>query len=341
MTWTVAIGVDTHRDTHTASALSELGVALGQITIPTTREGYQRLIEWAGSLGVPAFAIEGTASYGAGLLVALVTAGETVYEVERPERQDRRAGKSDAIDAELAAGKLLAGKGLSVPRGGGQREQLRVLLIERESAQKACTVALNELQALRVTAPPALREQLLGRTGRQLVRHLLGPNKLEPNVLIETLRRLATRVEQLTAEIATIDLELGRITAELAPDLLAEHGFGTFTAAQTLVSSGDPRRLRNRDASLARLSGTCPIPASSGKTSKYRLNRGGDRQLNRAIHVVALTRIRSHPETRGYYQRLQAHGKTKREAIRCVKRALTRRIYNLLADNPKLHYTDA
>jgi transposase len=340
MNWTVAIGVDTHRDTDTASALSEFGVPLGQIEIPTSREGYQRLVDWARSLGAPVFAVEGTASYGAGLLAALVAAGELVYEVERPERQERRAGKSDSIDADLAAGKLLAGKGLSVPRGGGQREQLRVLLIERESAQRACTVALNELQALRVTAPPELREQLPGRTGRQLVRHLLRSHALEPTVLVETLCRLATRVEQLTTEIKTIDAELGRITAELAPDLLAEHGFGTFTVAQTLVSSGDPRRLRNKDASLARLSGTCPIPASSGQTTRHRLNRGGDRQLNRAIHVVALTRIRCHPETRAYYQRLQDHAKTRREAIRYLKPTLTRRIYNLIAANPKLHYAD-
>jgi transposase len=341
MTWTVAIGVDTHRDSHTASALSKLGVRLGQLKLAASSEGYRELLEWARSLGEPAFAVEGTGSYGAGLLMTLVAAGEVVYEVERPQRQERRAGKSDPIDAELAASKLLAGKGLSAPRGGGQREQLRVLLLERESAQQACTVALNQLHALRLTAPPALREQLPGRTGRQLARHLLRTNELEPTVLSQVLRRLATRVEQLSEEISTIDAELGRITAELAPDMLAEQGFGTFTVAQTLVSSGDPRRLRSKDASLARLAGTCPIPASSGKTARHRLNRGGDRQLNRAIHVIALTRIRSHEETRAYYQRLQDRGKSKREAIRCVKRALTRRIYKLIADNPKLHHADA
>jgi transposase len=341
MGWTVAIGVDTHKDSHSASALSRLGCGLGTLEIPASSEGYQRLLEWARSLGEPAFAVEGTASYGAGLLATLVVAGELVYEVERPQRQERRAGKSDPIDAELAAGKLLAGKGLSVPRGSGRREQLRVLLVERESAQKACTVALNELQALRLTAPPALRAKLAGRTGRQLARYLLRSDELERTVLLGTLRRLATRIEQLSAEITIIDAELGRITAELAPDLLAEHGFGTFTVAQTLVSSGDPRRLHNKDASLARLGGTCPIPASSGQTTRHRLNRGGDRQLNRAIHVIALTRIRSHEETRAYYQRLQARGKSKREALRCVKRALTRRIYKLIAANPNLHYADA
>jgi transposase len=341
MNWTVAIGVDTHRDTHAASALSPLGAPLAQLEVPSTIEGYQQLIGWARSLGEPAFAIEGTASYGAGLLSAVVDAGHPVYEVARPERQERQAGKSDPIDAELAAGKLLSGRGLSVPRGGGQRDQLRVLLNERESAQQACTAALNELQALRVTAPPALREQLPGRTGRQLARHLLRNEEPNPTVLGGVLRRLATRIAQLIEEIKSTDTEIARITSELAPDLLAEHGFGTFTVAQTLVSAGDPRRLRRKDASLARLAGTCPIPASSGKTTRHRLNRGGDQQLNRAIHVVALTRLRSHPETRDYYQRLQADGKTKREAIRCIKRALTRRIYNLIIENPKLHYADA
>jgi len=163
VSWTVAIGVDTHKDRHTASALSRLGARLGALEIPTTSAGYRQLIEWARCLGLPAFAVEGTASYGAGLLAALVAAGELVYEVERPQRQERRAGKSDPIDAELAAGKLLAGKGLSVPRGGGQREQLRLLLVERESGQKACTAALNELQALPSDRParaasPACRQ---------------------------------------------------------------------------------------------------------------------------------------------------------------------------------------
>jgi transposase len=143
MSWTVAIGVDTHRDSHSASALSRLGARLGALEIPASSEGYRRLIGWARSLGEPVFAVEGTASYGAGLLATLVAAGELVYEVERPQRQERRGGKSDPIDAELAAARLLAGNGLSVPRGSGRREELRVLLVERESAQKARTVALN------------------------------------------------------------------------------------------------------------------------------------------------------------------------------------------------------
>jgi len=151
------------------------------------------------------------------------------------------------------------------------------------------------------------------------------------------LRRLARRIDQLDQELHTVDQALEQIVAELAPELLAETGVGPFCAAQLLVSAGDPRRLRS-EASLARLGGVSPLPASSGKTQRHRLNRGGDRQLNYALHLIALQRVRLHDETRAYYQRLLDRGKSKREALRCVKRALARRLYHLLIANPRLHY---
>lgn len=300
-----------------------------------------RLLEWAEAFGEPAFAIEGTASYGAGLSRVLVAAGRPVYEVERPKRQERRAGKSDPLDADRAGRRLLAGEGLAQPRGLGERETLRALLVERRSAQQARQVALNQLRALLVTAPVGLREQLTPASADALVKaaRRLRPRAREPEAvaLIGVLQRLAGRIGQLDRELRTIDETVKQIIAELAPELLAEHGVGPFCAAQLLVSAGDPRRLRS-DASLARLARVSPLPASSGKTTRHRLNRGGDRQLNYALHVIALHRVRFHNETRSYYQRLLDRGKTKHEALRCTKRALARRLYRPLIANPNLHY---
>jgi transposase len=342
MSWTVAIGVDTHKDTHTASAFDRLGRPLGRLEIRATGAGYLDLLAWAEALGEPAFAIEGTGSYGGGLVSLLAAAGLPVFEVERPQRQQRRGkGKSDPLDADRAAGRLLAGEGLCRLRGGGQRETLRLLLLERRSATAARTAALNQLQALLVSAPPGLRERLAGRSGEQLARacRRLRPRASEPgtSALVAVLGRLAHRIAQLDQELREIERTLEALVSELAPELLAETGIGPFCAAQILVSAGDPRRLKS-EASLARLAGVSPLPASSGKTVRHRLNRGGDRQLNYALHLIALQRIRHHQETRAYHQRLLERGKTKREALRCVKRALTRRLYRLLAANPNLHY---
>jgi transposase len=340
MSWTVAIGVDTHKDTHTGSAFDRLGRPLGRLQIPATSRGYRELLEWAESLGEPAFAIEGTACYGAGLTRLLTAAGWAVHEVERPQRGERRAGKSDPLDADRAAARLLAGAGLAQPRGGGERESLRALLVERRSARQARTVALNQLHGLIVTAPAPLRERLAGQHGQQLLsacRRLRRPSEPAGQPLVDVLRRLAGRIEQLEHELRLLATTLEQIVRRLAPELLAEHGVGPFCAAQLLVSAGQPQRLKS-DASFARLAGVSPLPASSGKTIRHRLNRGGDRQLNYALHVIALHRLRHHDETRAYQQRLLDRGKTHREATRCIKRALARRLYRLLIANPNLHY---
>jgi transposase len=339
--WTVAIGVDTHKDRHTASAFDRLGRPLGRLERAATAAGYLELLEWAESLGEPAFAIEGTASYGAGLARVLVAAGRPVYEVERPKRQEQRQGKSDPLDADRAARRLLAGDGLAELRGGGQHELLRALLVERRSAQAARTVALNQLQALLVTAPAGLRERLATRRANRLVAacRRLPPLASEPQAtaLIGVLRRLATRIGQLDQELSTIDQTVEQIVNELAPQLLDEYGIGPFCAAQLLVSVGDPRRLRSK-ASLARLAGVSPLPASSGKTIRHRLNHSGNHQLNYALHVIALHRVRFHPETRAYQQRLLDRGKTKREAMRCIKRAISRHLHRPPIANHNLHH---
>jgi transposase len=337
MEWTVAIGVDTHKEAHMAVALDVFGGQLDSREIAATPAGYRALLLWAQQLGVPVFAVEGTGSYGAGLVRFVERAGFTVYECERPRRRERRRGKSDLIDAALAARRLLGGERLSLPRGGGRREDLRLLLLERRGAMQARTAALNQLSAVLVTAPDQVRERLGGLSGEKLAQ-AAARLRSRPDVRNGVLRRLGCRVERLSHEVAKAECALAELVADVAPDLLEECGVGPVCAAQLLVSSGDPGRMTS-EASFAALAGTSPVDASSGKQRRHRLNRGGDRQLNWALHVVALQRIRHHPETSAYYQRLLATGKSMREARRCVKRALARHFYHRLREIPTLPLT--
>jgi transposase len=333
MAQTVAIGVDTHKDAHVAVALDALGGELGDCKISSTRAGYGELLAWAQRLGDPVFAVEGCGSYGLGLTRYLAAAGLLVHEAERPSRRDRRRGKNDLIDARLAAGRVLSGDGLSTPRGDATgREQARMLLVERRGARQARTAAINQLRALVITAPDALRERLSGLSSAQLVKVAA---KLRPvgEDAAAVLRRTAKRADLLAREIATIDHALLKLVREIAAWLLEQRGVGVVCAAQLIVSSGDPTRMRN-DAAFAALAGVSPVDASSGQQQRHRLNRGGDRQLNSALHIIALERVRRDPETIAYYQRLIAAGKTTREALRCVKRALARRFHRLLRQKP-------
>jgi transposase len=267
----------THK-VHVAVALDALGAQLDSQEIATTPAGYRRLLSWAQELGVPAFAIEGTGSYGAGLVRYLERAGLSVYECERPRRQERRRGKNDLIDAALAARRLLSRERLSIPRGGGRREDLRLLLLERRSALQARTAAVNQLSAVLVTAPDHLRKRLEGLSGERLAR-AAARLRSRPDVTNGVLRRLGRGVERLSKELAEAERVLANLMVEVAPDVLGECGVGPVCGAQLLVSSGDPRRMTS-EASFAALAGTSPVDASSGKQRRHRLNRGGDRQLN-------------------------------------------------------------
>lgn len=340
MEWTVAIGVDAHKYAHTAVALDRLGRLLERRELEASAEGYAQLWTWASALGAPAFAVEGSGCYGAGLARFLAAAGATVHECERPSRRERRRGKSDALDAETAARKLLAGgRGLSQPRGGGRREALRVLLVERASADGARTEALNQLHALVVTAPDDLRGRLGSLGENTLARAAAGlrprPAATEQTqVLVDVLRRLGRRVLTLGEQLRANERELARLIGAIEPGLLAETGVGPVCAAQLVVSSGTPGRMRS-EASFAALAGASPLDASSGLQQRHRLNRGGDRQLNRALHVIALSRKQHHAQTGAYYATLLARGKTKREALRCVKRMLARYFYRRLSLIPE------
>jgi transposase len=336
----IAVGVDTHKDSHFAVALDRLGQVLGELVIEVSATGYEELECWAASFAAGAqqlvFGIEGTGSYGASLCAYLQRSGHSVMEVERPRRRDRRAGKSDRIDALVAAKKVLGGEGLSIPRQGGTRAALAALLVAYHSCVRERTRLLNQLQALRVTAPIALRERLGEGSGRQLERRLQRMRArrdagLAERVAFAVMRDLAAHSRSLAVDAARYEQELAKLIGTLTPTLLEEVGIGPISAAKLLVC--DPGRFKS-EAAFARCNGTAPIPASSGKTVRHRLNRGGDRQVNNAIHTIALSRSVHHPETRAYLDRRIGEGKTKREAMRALKRHLSRSLFKSLVEVP-------
>lgn len=340
----VAIGVDTHKHIHVAVALDELGGRLGELTVATDRAGAEQLERWATGQGhVLAFGIEGTASYGAGITGHLRRRGHRVVEVNRPDRRDRRMnGKSDALDAEDAARAVLSGRATATPRtADGQVEMIRQIKIAKDTAVKSRSQALITLKTLVITAPPELRETLDGLTRMALIGRCAGfrpgPVTTPLAATKHALRGLARRWQQLQVEIRDHEQHLAALTAAVAPAMVAAFGIGPDTAAEMLIVAGDdPGRVRSESA-WARLCGVCPVPASSGKTSRYRLNRGGHRQANAALYRTVIVRLRFHQPTIDYVARRTAEGKTKAEIIRCLKRYVAREVWGYL--HPARHLT--
>jgi transposase len=332
-------GVDTHKDTHHAAVVDRNGGVLGDAQFPTDADGYQQLLDWLCGHGrVVKVGVEGTGSYGAGLERHLHAAGVTVVEVNRPNRQARRRhGKSDAIDAIAAARAALSGTADTTPKTGiGPVEAVRVLRMARDSAVKERTAAINQLKALIVTAPDGARATLRTLTPTALLHACLGFEVNEARLhdpaeaTKAALHAIATRISALKTEVAKADKRLKALTAKVAPKLTALFGVGPDTAGQLLTTAGDnPDRLAS-DASLAHLCGAAPIEASSGQTTRMRLNRGGDRQANKALYTIVLTRLRYDEATKAYLQRRTQQGRTKKEIIRCLKRYVARQVYNAL-----------
>lgn len=314
------------------------GARLGDLKVPASPDGYERLLGFVASFGeIALVGIEGTNSYGAGLARFLTAAGVTIREVIRPKRAQRRRGKSDPIDAYAAAAQALAEPdALPIAKTtDGPVEQIRVLMAVRRSAMKARVSAHRQITSLLVTAPDTVRTRYASLEGDRLIDTLAAtrPGTAVDTVVTATgqaLRRLARRHQSLTAEIAEIDAELRLLTLSTAPTMLATKGFGVITTATLLITAGDnPDRLHS-EASFAALCGAAPIPASSGKTTRHRLNRGGDRQGNWALHQVALVRLSTDPRTKAYAARLTTAGKSKKDVLRCLKRAIAREVWHLL-----------
>ncbi|OMH22907.1 IS110 family transposase, partial [Tersicoccus phoenicis] len=292
-------GVDTHGQTHHAAVIDPLGRHLADRQFPATGAGYRQLLSWLGSHGaVAAVGVEGTGAYGAELARVLARAGLRVVEVDRPDRKTRRMkGKSDPIDAYAAATAVTSGRATGSPKTrDGIVEAIRALRLPRRSAVKARTQAINQARQLLVTAPEALRAQLRGLSAAQLApacARLRPGNLADPiGATKAALRRLGRRILALGEEIADLDAELKALTAQAAPTLIDRMGVGPDVAGQLLATAGDnPDRLRS-EAAFAHLCGVAPIPASSGRRDRHRLNRGGDRAANHALHTIALSRMR-------------------------------------------------
>jgi transposase len=323
-------------------AAAPSGALLLEAVVEASTVGYRDALALAQAHapGRRAWAIEGSGCYGAGLACFLLARGERVLEVDRPRREQRPGrGKSDALDALRAARSLLASEPLASPRRAGRREALRVLLATRESAVGARRCALNQLRALLVTCPEPLRAELRPLTRARLLGRLRGtrPRRHADSQLrgsLLAMRLLAVRIEALTLEERTLKREIRALVRELAPRLLAEPGVGPIAAAHVLLAWSHKGRLRS-EAAFARLAGAPPIPASSGKVVRHRLDRGGDRKLNRALHAIILTRRRTDPETIAYIQRRVSEGKSDREAVRCLKRYLARSLFRQLEAMPQ------
>jgi transposase len=333
----VTVGVDTHGEVHVACALDQLGRQLATRQAATTPIGYRALLDWAQSLGeVEAWGVEGTGCYGAGLARFLDGQGQVVLEVNRPDRSaHRRRGKSDPVDADAAARAVLAGQATAIPKSGDHLvEMVRCLRVARASAVKARTQAANAMRALVVTAPAELREQLRGLPIGRLASTAA---RLRPGAILTTeaatklaLRVLGQRYQALEAELAAVDAELDRLTAQAAPRLRRLCGVGPEIAGALLVAAGDnPGRLHS-EAAFSMLCGASPIPASSGKTVRHRLNRGGNRQANTALYRIVVVRLRWHQPTRAYLIRRTKEGLSKREIIRCLKRYVAREVFAAL-----------
>jgi transposase len=338
------LGVDTHRDEHVLAVVTApAGGVVAGAAAATNGRGYRELVRVAErhAPGRRAWAIEGSGSYGAGLARFLSEHGEAVLEVSRTLRAERRlAGKNDTLDAVRIARAALASEALALPRAGERREAMRLLLIARRSAVDVRREALTQLRAVIVTAPEPLREQLrrlslaklLDRCSRLRRSARPAPDELAVRLV---LRSLARRVLAATSEADQLEREILAHVRALAPALLDEPGIGPIVAAQLIVAWSHHGRLRS-EACFARLAGVAPIPASSGQTQRHRLSRGGDRQLNRAIHTIVLHRRHHDPATRDYIARRIAEGKTAREATRLLKRYLARHPYRLLEQQPAM-----
>jgi transposase len=328
-------GADTHADTIHVAAIDALGRELGDQEFPTTPEGYLRALRFLSMFGnLLVIGIEGTSSYGAGFTRAARSTGIEVREVIRPERSVRRMrGKSDPIDAYQAARAVLSGR----PLAGAKDEEveaLRALHNARRSAVKARTAAMNQIHHMLITAPVQMREKYRPLKDKPLVSALVssrpGRTDTTTRAVLTALKALAKRHQFLTTQIDDLEDQIRDLARAANPHLMSLYGVGANTAAQLLITAGgNPERLRT-EASFAALCGAAPVPASSGKTTRHRLSRGGDRAANCALHTIALVRMSSHPTTRAYVRAQHDKGRSDTEILRQLKRAIAREVFKSL-----------
>lgn len=338
------VGGDTHRDTHTLEIAHPSGAVIACTTISNDEAGFAQALAWIVDHAPGPrvmIGLEGTRSYGIGLARALTGAGLHVVEVLRPARGQRRRGKSDPIDAHLAVLAVLQmdPEQLPTPRGDGDREALRILLGARQEMTLTRTRQINRLRALLLAGQEHDRDLARGllskRRLQQITRRRARAHETtEQSVRRHEVTRLARAVITTTADLAANRQALHDLVTALAPALLDKTGIGPISAAQAIVSWSHHDRFRS-DAAFAALAGASPLPASSGLKTRHRLNRSGDRQLNRALHDITLTRWRICPRTHAYITRRRAEGKTDREIRRCLKRHIARELFRTLQATPR------
>jgi transposase len=333
----IILGVDTHNDVHVAAVITMLGVLLGTQAFPTTGAGYAALLAWARGHGrLRRAGVEGTSSHGTALTRHLRRYHIHVIEINRPDRATRRRrGKTDAVDAENAARVVLSGRSTAVAKAAdGSVEMIRMFKLAKDSAVKARTQAINQLRAVLVRTDPQLRESLTGLGPVALMRRCAELPTAQTHTITtaatDVLRTLARRVLMLSDEIRQLKRQLTAVTTQCAPGLLDRHGIGPDTAAALLITAGDnPHRLSSH-AAFAALCGASPIEASSGKTTRHRLNRGGDRRANSALYIIVLTRLGRDQRTRDYAAKRTTDGKSTKEIMRCLKRYVAREVFPII-----------
>ena len=330
-------GVDTHKDTHHAVVLDDAGGRIADQQFPASTAGYRQLLDWMASFGViDRVGIESTGSYAAGLTRFLHAAGVDVVEVNRPHKYVRtHRGKDDAIDAEAAARKVLSGEATTRPKDTtGVVEAIRALTVARSSAVKVRAKLMVQIRDVLITAPAVLREQITAASSRgkatQCARLRPDTKRMADPIQASkmALRSLARRIIALEAEIAELDIHLGGLVTRAAPTLVSRVGIGTQHAAQLLITAGQNIDRLTSEAGFARLCGVAPVPVSSGKTHRMRLHRGGDRQANRALHMIAVCRLRYDQRTIDYMTRRRAEGLSKKDVLRCLKRFIAREAFH-------------
>lgn len=338
-------GIDTHADVHVAATIcSTSHQLLGTASFAATVAGYVRLLEWLASFGViDRVGVEGTGTYGAGLARFLAAEHVEVVEVDRPDRKARRQrGKSDTVDAEAAARAVLSGRATGTPKAGnGLVEAIRGWWIVYRSAVKDRTAAINRFHALVTTAPARIRDELQAVAKNRRVATVSRWRERTTDDPVaratrQVLGELAARIQMLSEQADRAHTQLDEMTDQAAPALRDVSGVGVCTAAQLLVTAGDnPNRLRS-EAAFAHLCGVAPIPASSGKTRRHRLNQGGDRAANHALWTIAMNRRVHDQRTKDYFDRRTAEGLSDRDIMRCLKRYIAREIHKILTNPPPL-----
>ena len=330
-------GVDTHKKTNTLALLDPLCRVIGTWEFPTGEAGYAELEAAIGDASVPV-GVEGTGSYGAGLTAHLKAAGYDVYEAIRPKRAQRRRGKSDPIDAIAAAKNLAAGEGLAPKELEGAAGSVRWLMAVREQLVRHMTAIVNGVKAMLVKAPDPVRREYEGmETGAMMAKLAASRPK---DACRRSMKMLAKRWIDANGEASSLEEEIKSLLVEAHPALVGAEGISAITAARLVVAAGSNPERMGSEAAFSMLCGTSPIPASSGMTSgRHRLNRGGDRQANRAIHEIVRARMASDGRTRAYISRKMSEGMTKKEAIRCLCRFVAREVFKLMT-GPQEHLPD-